>query len=641
MSGKPNYEELERRIKELEREAVTNNEVIEILQESKEFNVSLLKNSPYPIIVINQDTSIRYVNPALEKLTGFSSAELIDIKAPYPWWTEETPQKIAVDFTIAMRSGTQMREELFQKINGERFWVETTSFQAKKNGEFMFYISNWVEITERKHAEKALQQSEEKLAGIIASLPDHMSMIDEQYNIVWTNDVAKSLFGPDLVGQNCYRVYHGHKKPCEPCVVRQSFEDGKIHDHQTEVIGVDGNKMVFWCTANVVTWHADGRPKIVLEVSRNITNQERAKEILKSERDKFQGVLNALGEGMYIVNRDFIVEYQNDLLKERFGDTIGKKCHVAYMGSDKPCEKCPTLRTIKTGKIHHSEFVAADGRRYEISSSPFTDKDGNIKVIELAKDVTQKKELAAEAMRAGHLASIGELAAGVAHEINNPTHAIINLAQILLNEFDQKSQEYDIAGRISKEGDRIADIVGSLLSFARDDGKEEKSPINLYEIMSDTLALTQAQIRKDGIDVKVEISPDLPEIIAHPQQIQQVFLNIINNSRYALNQKYPETHEDKILEILGEELNIDTRSYMRITFLDRGIGIPANEIENVVNPFYSSKPNGIGTGLGLSISHGIIGDHGGKLSIESIEGEFTKVTIDLPLRGPAREKDES
>ncbi len=115
MTGKPTYEELERRIKELEKKAVKNNEVIEFLQESKEFNVSLLKNSPYPIIVINQDTSIRYVNPALEKLTGFSSTELIDTKAPYPWWTEETPQKTASDFTIAMRSRTQMREELFQK----------------------------------------------------------------------------------------------------------------------------------------------------------------------------------------------------------------------------------------------------------------------------------------------------------------------------------------------------------------------------------------------------------------------------------------------------------------------------------------------------------------------------------------------
>ena len=637
MSGKPTYEELKRRIKELKREAVTNNEVIEILQESKEFNVSLLKNSPHSIIVINQDTSIRYVNPALEKLTGFYSEELIGSKAPYPWWTKETLQKTASDFTIAIRSGAQKLEELFQKKNGERFWVEITSFQVKMNGKFMFYISNWVEITERKHAEKALQQSEEKLAGIIASLPDHMSMIDEQYNIVWANDVAKSLFGPDLVAQNCYRVYHGRDKPCEPCVVRRSFEDGKVHDHQTEVVGADGNKMIFWCTASVVTWHIDGKPKVVLEVSRNITNQERAKEILQSERDKFQGVLNALGEGMYIVNRDFIIEYQNDLLKERFGDTIGKKCYAAYMGLDKQCEKCPIPETIKTGKIHNVEIVAADGRSYEISSSLFTDKDGNTKAIELAKDVTQKKALEAEAIRAGHLASIGELAAGVAHEVNNPTHAIINLAQILLNEFDQKSQEYDVASRISKEGDRIADIVGSLLSFARDDRKEEKRSINLYKIMSDTLALTKAQIRKDGIDIKMDISPSLPEIIAHSQQIQQVFLNIITNARYALNQRYSGAYEDKILEILGEELTINTRSYIRTTFLDRGIGIPANEIENVVNPFYSRKPNGIGTGLGLSISHGIIGDHGGKLSIESVEGEFTKVTIDLPARG----KDES
>jgi len=96
------------------------------------------------------------------------------------------------------------------------------------------------ELLKRKQAEKALRESKEKLAGIIASMAEHMSMMDEQYNIVWANDVAKRLFGPNLVGKKCYHIYYGYDKPCEPCVVRKCFEDGKVHEHETDVIGADG-----------------------------------------------------------------------------------------------------------------------------------------------------------------------------------------------------------------------------------------------------------------------------------------------------------------------------------------------------------------------------------------------------------------
>jgi len=138
-------------------------------------------------------------------------------------------------------------------------------------------------------------------------------------------------------------------------------------------------------------------------------------------------------------------------------------------------------------------------------------------------------------------------------------------------------------------------------------------------------------MRKDGVRLRSEMPPDLPEIFGHSQQIQQVFLNVINNARYALNQKYKGAAEGKKFEIYGEEVTIDICPYVRIRFNDGGSGIPANVIDKIMNPFFSTKPSSKGTGLGLSISHGIISDHGGRLTIESIEGEFTNVIIDLPV----------
>jgi signal transduction histidine kinase len=180
-----------------------------------------------------------------------------------------------------------------------------------------------------------------------------------------------------------------------------------------------------------------------------------------------------------------------------------------------------------------------------------------------------------------------------------------------------------------KEGDRIAGIVRGLLSFARD-RREDKHPVHVRDIMSDTLALTEAHLRKDGIRLTVNIPGHLPMISTQSQQIEQVFLNLISNARYALNEKYTGAHDGKVLEIFAESINIQDIPYVRITFHDTGTGIPARMLDKVMNPFFTTKPGNTGTGLGLSISYGIINNHGGKIQIDSVAGEYTKVIVDLP-----------
>ncbi|MBI5665954.1 MAG: hybrid sensor histidine kinase/response regulator, partial [Nitrospirae bacterium] len=315
----------------------------------------------------------------------------------------------------------------------------------------------------------------------------------------------------------------------------------------------------------------------------------------------------------------------------------GQYCYGSCCNLISPCDNCPTLKSFISGKEEAAEISATQDRIWDIRAFPIKDETGKVKsVIELARDITEKINLEAGATRTRHLASLGELAAGVAHEINNPINNIINYGQILIDEFEKENRDDEIARRIIKDGDRIATIVKSLLSFARI-RKEEKCLMPLHEIFSDTLSLTSAQIRKDGIHLTVDIPSKPIKIPVHPQQIQQVFLNIISNSRFTLNQKYPGTHENKILEIKCDEIRIDGQKYVRIVFLDTGTGIPANIIDKVVNPFFSTKPNRMGTGLGLSISHGIISEHGGKLLINSVEGEFTIVTINLPMNGDGEE----
>lgn len=348
---------------------------------------------------------------------------------------------------------------------------------------------------------------------------------------------------------------------------------------------------------------------------------------------QFRTLLDTIPDSIILIERDQRVMWANKgAVALSRSDPAGRHCYERWHGGSGPCGDCPAERSFQSGRAESARITSQDGRHWEVRTVPVIREEGRIEgVIEVASDITERLALQAEAIRAGHLASLGELSAGVAHEINSPINGIINYAQILCNKGAPDSPERDIAGRILKEGDRIADIVRGLLSFARD-RKEEKRPVSIEGILSETLLLTRAQTKKEGITLLTAVPSDLPEIVANPQQIQQVFMNLISNARYALNRKYPGAHDGKILEIRGERIVADGGTRVRMTFRDTGTGIHAELIDKVVEPFFSTKPSGQGTGLGLSVCNGIICDHGGSLAIESVDGVFTSVTVDLPAR---------
>lgn len=231
--------------------------------------------------------------------------------------------------------------------------------------------------------------------------------------------------------------------------------------------------------------------------------------------------------------------------------------------------------------------------------------------------------------RIGKLVLLGEQTANIAHDINNPVSGIISYAEILKDRFREHDQNDDIPNRIIKEGDRIAEIINNLLFFARDEN-EDYGHANIRDILSSTLELIERQIMKDDIKLSLHVPHDLPKVKVRSNEIQQVFLSIIDNAGYALNRRFPGFSEHKFFEISGKTVEIEGRKYVRTTFHDGGIGMPEEILTRVCDPFFSTKPNGTGTGLGLSISNAIIKSHDGKLRFETMVGEFTKVMVDLP-----------
>ena len=242
----------------------------------------------------------------------------------------------------------------------------------------------------------------------------------------------------------------------------------------------------------------------------------------------------------------------------------------------------------------------------------------------------EMKRGAASLSQSQKLESIGTLAGGVAHEINNPVNGILNYAQLILDKLGPDHEASEFAAEIGKETERIAAIVKNLLSFARQE-KQSHSPARMCDIVESTLSLVRTILRGDQITLEVNVPEELPKIQCRSQQIQQVIMNLMTNARDALNEKYPKYDENKRISVSAHVFEAEGRQWLRTTVEDEGTGITEDVIARMFDPFYTSKSREKGTGLGLAISCGIVVEHSGKLRVESEVGMYTRFHIELPV----------
>lgn len=228
------------------------------------------------------------------------------------------------------------------------------------------------------------------------------------------------------------------------------------------------------------------------------------------------------------------------------------------------------------------------------------------------------------------LESIGILAGGVAHEINNPINGIMNYSQLILDTGAGNEEIKSYAGEIINESERISNIVRNLLQFSR---QEEITyiPHDITFVLNQTLSLIKTIIKKDNISIVTNFQEYLPKVRCNSQLIQQVIMNLLTNARDSLNDKYLGQNDDKIIIVSTFSLVKEGKSYVCITVEDHGKGIPKEIQEHIFNPFFSTKEQGKGTGLGLSISYGIIEDHKGTIYFETKANKFTKFVVELPV----------
>jgi PAS domain S-box-containing protein len=251
----------------------------------------------------------------------------------------------------------------------------------------------------------------------------------------------------------------------------------------------------------------------------------------------------------------------------------------------------------------------------------------------------EKHEMQRQLFQSSKLASIGELSAGVAHEINNPLNAIVNFAQLLKDDgVGRDDTERQMLDGIIEEGDRIARIVRNLLTFARQD-PHMPTQVPIAQVVENSVSLFRHQFEKDCIELVIDVAEDALPVHADASRLRQVLVNIISNAHHALAAK---ASDKKLLRITARNVERAGSRTVRIDFHDNGIGIPPRQLEKVFDPFFTTRRDSGGTGLGLSLSFGIIHDYGGKVTVESEEGSFTRFVVELPAdAGRGSEYDQS
>lgn len=369
-------------------------------------------------------------------------------------------------------------------------------------------------------------------------------------------------------------------------------------------------------------------------IRENSASSETRTELLEQIPDP---VLLTTPEGIITGVNQAALEAAEKTREEIIGTGI---CQIIH-GGRWPHIKCPLEEFLLTRQAKSEDTrLPGLGGEFHLVITPLIGSGGDIDSVMLqARRLSREESLKVESIRTAQLAAIGELAAGVAHEVNNPINGIINFAQLLLDDAEADSLQANLSSRIVNEGERIANIIDSLLSFAREN-ENELSEVDIREVVSECLSLVDHQLRKEGILVEKNFSCTACLVVGNFMQLQQVLFNALNNSRYALNERYPNSSPDKKIIISVDNVVEEGKEKIRTVIRDLGTGIPQGLLDKLFEPFFTSKPKGQGTGLGMSISFGIVQNHGGTLSVDSVLNKYTDIIVDIPASdGSRREAD--
>jgi len=614
----------------------------ERIEESERRYRGMVELSPVGIVTVDLEGVVTSCNKAFEEMTGYSEEELVGkhfTKLP-PARLRDVAKYVRMFGAVMAGRTPDPFESTWTRKDGTHEQGEVRVALMKREGKLFGVQVIVQDVTERNRALEALRQSEARYRSLFENSVLGIYRTTPDGRILVANPALVRMLGCDSFEELAQRNLE--ERGYEPETPRAEFKE------RIERLGSLVGWESAWKRRDGTTLHVRENARVVRDEEGNVLYYEGTIEDV-TERKEVEHEAEALRERLELTQYSidsteaivlwvlpdghflFVNEAASWMLAYSREELLGKA--VWEVDSEYPKERrakeWEALKRLGT-EVSERTFRRRDGSEFPVEiTAQYIRFKGKEYEFAVAFDISKRKHLEAQLRQSQRLESIGTLASGVAHEINNPLTGIINYAQLISDRIeDEKLKRF--ADGIKEEGDRVAGIVRNLLSFSRQD-KEHSSPARMIDIVNAALSLYTALLRRDQIELHIDVPEGLPKIGCRSQEIQQILINLLTNARDSLNLRFPDAHRDKRIAVFARVVKEDDREWIRLLVEDHGQGIPPELIDRVFDPFFTTKPRDQGTGLGLSISYGLVRDHGGRMNVESVPNGVTRFTVDLPI----------
>ncbi len=630
----------------------------ELIQSKEEFRI-LFEDAPLGYQSLDENGHFLFINRAWLEMMGYQKDEVIgECFGDYLANDQaENFQKIFAECKV--KGSHQITLKLKTKTNDNIIANITAKSAYNSEGGFLQTHCIVENVTERLEYQKRLQQNEERLRRSQKIAKAGTWELEIGSDMIWASD-ANELFGVntenDLISiEDMQSMIHEDDRQMVHNTLLDFIEGKSKYDIEYRIKPLQGKEFRYIRSVAEKQYDDQGNITKVIGVISDITDRKLADLALVESRAILQAAFENSQAGIAIadapdgklrfVNRAGLLirnKSEEELVKNIDYHKYVSSWNILHLdGTPYKDEEVPLARAVLFGDTVSEEFIIRrddfEDRIVLANAGPIRNSENKIvAAIMIFLDITIRKKLEQERVLLEEkvwnhqkLESIGTLASGVAHEINNPINGILNYGQIILDSTEHSSQINKMAQEIIYETNRVSGIVKSLLDFSRQSGKQH-SYAQITDIVERTLSLINTVFKRDDIVIDIDIKQNISPLKCRSQQIQQVLMNLLTNARDSLNEKYPVYHENKKINLECHELYKDNRKWISISIKDFGTGIPEDVKHRIFDPFFTTKDKEKGTGLGLSISYGIIKEHHGEIKVETKEGEYSEFICVLP-----------
>jgi PAS domain S-box-containing protein len=608
----------------------------EALRESEEKYRLLAQNTMDVISRHTIEDEIVYISPAVEDLLGIKPEELFGEKAfelihPDDMHIVEQARKTTRESGSAIGVQFRMRHK-----KGHYVWVETSSnlILDPSTGMPLEVVNVTRNITERKKGEEALRESEKHFRDLTDSIADVFFAMNRDFRYTHWNKASERLTGieaRDALGKCLYELFPDFKGTEADTIYRESLQ---IQQPMSFLNKYKINNKEFFFDLTVYPFK-DG----LAVLARDVSEIKKAEEALRESEERFRSLIESTSDWLWQADENTVYTYASPKVKEILGyepEEILGKTPFDLMPADEAKRVAAEFESIVKGQKAFNRLenvnLHKDGRLVvlETSGVPVFDEGGNFRGYRgIDRDITERKqaekekeELQAQLMQSAKMAAVGQLAGGIAHEINNPLTVILGFAEGSAKRLAPGDTLEMPIKSIEREAIRCGKLVRDLLVFSRSQkaGPEE---LDVVKTIENTMSLISARAKNSNIKLVRAFGKNIPHIFANSNQLQQAIINLANNAFDAMGER-------GILTIRACSLEENGKRGAEIQIEDTGTGIPEEIRSRIFEPFFTTKEAGKGTGLGLGLCYEIVKKAGGDIHFTTELGKGTCFTVRLP-----------